>query len=170
MEGFFPKNLGAKKPGGVFFPKKKFVFPPPKPKRGGGIIPLGPPRRGKVFTKGSAQRGPKLISPPTVGYPHFPRVGRNGNGGPPNFEGGLGGLPRTFHEPKRSFLARGPAECSLMILARRGTLAILGRPHEGRAARLTPWALYATGREDGRHRAHAARELGINRLPVLVWE
>ena len=34
---------------------------------------------------------------------------------------------------------------------------------------LDPLSLDATGREDGRHRAHAARELGIEKVPVLVW-
>jgi len=34
---------------------------------------------------------------------------------------------------------------------------------------LDPLSLNATGREDGRHRAHAARELGIEKVPVLVW-
>jgi hypothetical protein len=32
---------------------------------------------------------------------------------------------------------------------------------------LDPLALYANGKEDGRHRAHAAKELGIAKVPVL---
>jgi hypothetical protein len=35
---------------------------------------------------------------------------------------------------------------------------------------LDPLALYANGIEDGRHRAHAAKELGITRVPVLHWD
>ena len=32
---------------------------------------------------------------------------------------------------------------------------------------LDPLAIYADGKEDGRHRAHAAKELGISQVPVL---
>lgn len=32
---------------------------------------------------------------------------------------------------------------------------------------LDPLAIYADGKEDGRHRAHAAKELGIAKVPVL---
>jgi len=32
---------------------------------------------------------------------------------------------------------------------------------------LDPLAIYADGKEDGRHRAHAAMELGIKKVPVL---
>lgn len=32
---------------------------------------------------------------------------------------------------------------------------------------LDPLTIYADGKEDGRHRAHAAKELEINRVPVL---
>jgi hypothetical protein len=35
---------------------------------------------------------------------------------------------------------------------------------------LDPLALYKNGKEDGRHRAIAAKELGIGELPVLVWD
>ncbi len=34
---------------------------------------------------------------------------------------------------------------------------------------LDPLAIYADGKEDGRHRAQAAAELGINRVPVLLF-
>jgi hypothetical protein len=34
---------------------------------------------------------------------------------------------------------------------------------------LDPLALYPTGSEDGRHRANAAKELGIDKVPVLTW-
>jgi hypothetical protein len=34
---------------------------------------------------------------------------------------------------------------------------------------LDPLALYKNGLEDGRHRAHAAKELGIAEVPVLNW-
>jgi hypothetical protein len=34
---------------------------------------------------------------------------------------------------------------------------------------LDPLALYRSGKEDGRHRAHAAKELGISEVPVLTW-
>lgn len=34
---------------------------------------------------------------------------------------------------------------------------------------LDPLAIYKNGKEDGRHRAIAAKELGITELPVLVW-
>lgn len=35
--------------------------------------------------------------------------------------------------------------------------------------KLDPLKIDAKGREDGRHRAHAARELGIKSVPVLTW-
>lgn len=34
---------------------------------------------------------------------------------------------------------------------------------------LDPLAIYKNGLEDGRHRAHAAKELGISSVPVLIW-
>jgi hypothetical protein len=34
---------------------------------------------------------------------------------------------------------------------------------------LDPLQIAANGKEDGRHRAHAAKELGIKRVPVLTW-
>ncbi|HLY80305.1 MAG TPA: hypothetical protein VKQ70_13070 [Caulobacteraceae bacterium] len=34
---------------------------------------------------------------------------------------------------------------------------------------LDPLSIDENGKEDGRHRAHAARELGIKRVPVLTW-
>lgn len=34
---------------------------------------------------------------------------------------------------------------------------------------LDPLKIYADGKEDGRHRAHAAKELGIKKVPVVVW-
>lgn len=33
--------------------------------------------------------------------------------------------------------------------------------------RLDPLTIYANGKEDGRHRAYAAKELGIKRVPVI---
>lgn len=35
--------------------------------------------------------------------------------------------------------------------------------------RLDPLKIYPDGREDGRHRAHAAKVLGIRKVPVIVW-
>jgi hypothetical protein len=34
---------------------------------------------------------------------------------------------------------------------------------------LDPLKIYPDGKEDGRHRAHAAEQLGIDRVPVIVW-
>lgn len=34
---------------------------------------------------------------------------------------------------------------------------------------LDPLAIYKNGKEDGRHRAYAAKELGITQVPVLTW-
>ena len=34
---------------------------------------------------------------------------------------------------------------------------------------LDPLQIYRDGSEDGRHRAHAAKELGIKNIPVLMW-
>ena len=41
-------------------------------------------------------------------------------------------------------------------------MILKGRP-------LDPLKIYADGKEDGRHRAHAAKELGIKKVPVVVW-
>lgn len=35
--------------------------------------------------------------------------------------------------------------------------------------KLDPLKIYHDGKEDGRHRAHAAKELGIKKVPVIVW-
>jgi len=35
---------------------------------------------------------------------------------------------------------------------------------------LDPVKIYHDGKEDGRHRAHAAKELGIKKIPVIVWK
>ena len=35
---------------------------------------------------------------------------------------------------------------------------------------LDPVKIYHDGKEDGRHRAHAAKELGINKIPVIIWK
>jgi|GEM_PF-6416175 len=35
---------------------------------------------------------------------------------------------------------------------------------------LDPLAIYEDGKEDGRHRAHAAKELGIKQVPVILFE
>lgn len=35
---------------------------------------------------------------------------------------------------------------------------------------LDPLVIYPDGKEDGRHRAHAAKELGIREIPVIVFE
>ena len=34
---------------------------------------------------------------------------------------------------------------------------------------LDPLQIYRNGSEDGRHRAHAAKELGIKKIPVITW-
>jgi hypothetical protein len=34
---------------------------------------------------------------------------------------------------------------------------------------LDPLKIYADGKEDGRHRAYAAKQLGIKKVPVVVW-
>lgn len=34
---------------------------------------------------------------------------------------------------------------------------------------LDPLVIYADGKEDGRHRAYAAKELGISKVPVIIF-
>lgn len=41
--------------------------------------------------------------------------------------------------------------------------------HVRRGGELDPLAIYANGKEDGRHRAYAAKKLGIRIVPVLVF-
>lgn len=36
--------------------------------------------------------------------------------------------------------------------------------------KIDPLVIYPSGKEDGRHRAHAAMELGIKTVPVIVWD
>lgn len=42
--------------------------------------------------------------------------------------------------------------------------------HIKSGGKLDPLKIYSTGKEDGRHRAHAAKELGIKRVPVVQWK
>lgn len=42
-------------------------------------------------------------------------------------------------------------------------------PQGSELTHVDPLALYASGKEDGRHRAVAAKELGIKKVPVLTW-
>lgn len=41
--------------------------------------------------------------------------------------------------------------------------------HIQSGGKLDPLHIYSDGKEDGRHRAHAAHELGITRVPVIVY-
>ncbi len=41
--------------------------------------------------------------------------------------------------------------------------------HMGIGRKLDPVKLYADGKEDGRHRAHAAKEMGIKKIPVIIF-
>jgi hypothetical protein len=43
------------------------------------------------------------------------------------------------------------------------------KQHIQKGRSLDPLAIYPNGKEDGRHRAHAAKELGIKSVPVLMW-
>jgi hypothetical protein len=43
------------------------------------------------------------------------------------------------------------------------------KAHISQSRPLDPLKIYTDGREDGRHRAHAAKELGILSVPVIVW-
>lgn len=42
--------------------------------------------------------------------------------------------------------------------------------HIKSGGQLDPLKIYSSGKEDGRHRAHAAKELGIKKVPVIVWK
>ena len=42
--------------------------------------------------------------------------------------------------------------------------------HIEEGGELDPLAIYPNGKEDGRHRANAAKELGIEQVPVLTWD
>ncbi len=42
--------------------------------------------------------------------------------------------------------------------------------HISGGGELDPLAIYRGGKEDGRHRAHAAKKLGIKKVPVLLWD
>lgn len=44
------------------------------------------------------------------------------------------------------------------------------KDHIKKGGKLDPVHIYADGKEDGRHRAHAAKELGIKKIPVLRFE
>jgi hypothetical protein len=43
------------------------------------------------------------------------------------------------------------------------------KKHMEDGKQLDPLALYPDGHQDGRHRAHAAKKLGIKKVPVIVW-
>jgi ParB-like chromosome segregation protein Spo0J len=63
---------------------------------------------------------------------------------------------------RRSNYIRQKADCSIVQI----NIDDL-KQHILSGRRLDPLAIYADGKEDGRHRAHAALELGIKRVPVL---
>lgn len=42
------------------------------------------------------------------------------------------------------------------------------KAHIKSGKQLDPLKIYSNGKEDGRHRAHAAKELGIKKVPVIV--
>ena len=44
------------------------------------------------------------------------------------------------------------------------------KAHIENSGRLDPLKIYADGKEDGRHRAHAALQLNIAQVPVIVFE
>lgn len=44
------------------------------------------------------------------------------------------------------------------------------KKHIKGGGKLDPLHIYANGKEDGRHRAHAAKELGIKKVPVLRFK
>lgn len=44
------------------------------------------------------------------------------------------------------------------------------KDHVAAGRPLDPLKIYADGREDGRHRAHAAMELGLRSVPVVTWD
>lgn len=94
-------------------------------------------------------------------YPIAPRSEWYGDA---NFET-TGG--RMVYMTPDEFLARG-RPMVVDDVARENIDDLRRHMEDGRT--LDPLALYASGREDGRHRAHAAKELGITRVPVLVWE
>jgi len=43
------------------------------------------------------------------------------------------------------------------------------KQHISQGKTLDPLIIYKNGKEDGRHRAYAAKELGIKRVPVIVF-
>jgi len=42
------------------------------------------------------------------------------------------------------------------------------KSHVEAGGKLDPLHIYASGKEDGRHRAYLAKELGIDKIPVAV--
>jgi hypothetical protein len=43
------------------------------------------------------------------------------------------------------------------------------KAHIEKGSKLDPLKIYAYGKEDGRHRAYAALELGIAQIPVIIF-
>ena len=44
------------------------------------------------------------------------------------------------------------------------------KTHIEQGKTLDPLVIYANGKEDGRHRAYAAKNLGITKVPVIIFK
>lgn len=108
----------------------------------------------------AAAKAVEEIAAPAREYPLAPRGEWWGDA---NFED-TGGTMKMMTPDE--FLARGrPLKIDEVS---RGNIDDLKR-HIEEGKTLDPLSLYSNGREDGRHRANAAKELGIEQVPVLEW-
>lgn len=90
-------------------------------------------------------------------------AGRDGWYGDANFEARGGRL--VLVDPVAYLAAVRPLEIDEVS---RENIDIL-KAHMEAGKTLDPLAIYADGKEDGRHRAHASVELGIAAVPVIAF-
>jgi hypothetical protein len=113
-----------------------------------------------VAGAGPTRRLPRVVPEKPREYPIAPRDEWYGDA---NYQATGGQMAKMSPD---DFLARArPLEID--DISRENINSLKQHIEEGRT--LDPLALYRTGKEDGRHRAHAAKELGIKEVPVLTW-
>lgn len=105
-----------------------------------------------------------FLVPGAKGMRQYPIAPRGEWHGDANFEATGGRMGSMTPD---EFLARA-RPLKIDELSRENIDLLKQHMQEGKT--LDPLAIYKNGKEDGRHRAHAAKELGIEQVPVLLWD
>jgi hypothetical protein len=116
--------------------------------------------RAKRAAGGNVSLPPQQPSTPAVKYPMAPKSEWYGNADYQNTGGSI------THMSPDDYLSR-VRPLKIDESSRDNIDDLKNHIRSGRT--LDPLAIYPDGKEDGRHRAHAAKELGIKSVPVLSW-